>query len=117
MCSSDLTTPDPGAKDDLPAPEDTGNVPETVAEESSSPETQPTERPAPEPARPTADSRRRRRSGVFRGKMLPGGFGQFFGGLFGNARKGAKQLLTPTPEEPVLPVQWGALHHGNTLCS
>ena len=99
-----MTTPDPGAKDDLPAPEDTGNVPETVAEESSSPETQPTERPAPEPARPTADSRRRRRSGVFRGKMLPGGFGQFFGGLFGNARKGAKQLLTPTPEEPVLPV-------------
>ena len=63
-----MTTPDPGAKDDLPAPEDTGNVPETVAEESSSPETQPTERPAPEPARPTADSRRRRRSGVFRGK-------------------------------------------------
>ena len=50
-----MTTPDPGAKDDLPAPEDTGNVPETVAEESSSPETQPTERPDPEPVRPTAD--------------------------------------------------------------
>lgn len=35
---------------------------------------------------------------------LLGWFRRVFSGMFGNAHQGAKQLLTPTPEEPVKPV-------------
>jgi len=38
------------------------------------------------------------------GRASLGRFRQFLGGLFGNARKGAEQLLAPIPEEPVSPV-------------
>ena len=89
----------PGAADEPPASGDTGNTPE----ESVSPAAQP-DKPATEPTVPVENSGRRKMSTSLGGRASLGRFRQFLGGLFGNARKGAEQLLAPIPEEPVSPV-------------
>ena len=92
----------PGAADEPPASGDMGKAPETAVGEPSSPAAQP-EQPVTESAIPV-ESSRRRRSPAPSGGRVSGRFRQLLGGLFGNARKGAEQLLAPTPEEPVPPV-------------
>ena len=89
----------PGAADEPPASGDTGNTPE----ESVPPTAQP-DKPATEPTVPVENSGRRKMSTSLGGRASLGRFRQFLGGLFGNARKGAEQLLAPIPEEPVSPV-------------